>query len=313
MALDYTVLQAVTQEYIEPKLQDNIYNKTPVLKRLRTKVNKSQDGGEYIKVPIIYAEITSAGHYSGWSTLLTADNDTITAVRYDWGHVYANMAISQTDELKNSGKAQIISLLTAKAQQAEMQLSKTLTTDLFSTSSVTNGIQGFPLMVDDSASTDYAGINATDFSNWAASVDTSTNVLSLAALQNKFGDCSDGNEVPTLIISNQACFDAYWLLLEVKPEFRVQSENNSLKFQGADWIVDKACPGSGNGTTDNHIYFINENFITFYVHPRNNFRVSEWLKPINQQGRIARITFSGQLATNNRRRHGAFKNIDPAL
>jgi hypothetical protein len=58
---------------------------------------------------------------------------------------------------------------------------------------------------------------------------------------------------------------------------------------------------------------INENFIQFYCHPKDNFKVGKWQKPINQEGRIARITWTGQLATNNRRRHGKFTSLNPAL
>ena len=311
--MDYTAIQALTQEYIVPKLQDNIFNKTPVLQRLKAKITRKQDGGEYIKVPIIYDEATSAGWYSGNDVLLTADNDNISAVRYDWAHAYANISITHTDELTNSGKSQVISLLTSKAKIAEMTLSKKITTAIFSTSQVTDAITGFPLMVDDSTSTDYAGINASDFSNWAASVDDSSTTLTLRLLIGKFNDCSDGNEKTTLLVSNQECWEKYWQLLEAKPNFRTQSDNSTLKFMGADWVTDKAAPGSGGGTADNHIYFLNENFIQLYVHPRDDFKVGEYLKPVNQEVRISRILWTGQLTTDNRRRQGALKTINPSL
>jgi hypothetical protein len=168
-------------------------------------------------------------------------------------------------------------------------------------------------MVNDSSSVEYAGIDTADYSGWASSVDTTTNVMTLGALQGKMGDVSDGMERPNLIVSNQDCFDKLWQLYETKPEFRIQDENGALKFNGASWIVDKASNGTGAGTTDNHIYFLNTNFIQFYIHPQDAFKVGEWQKPINQEGRIARITFTGQLATNNRRRHGSFTAINPAL
>jgi hypothetical protein len=312
MALDYTQIQSITQEYIEPHLQDNIFDKTAVLNRLRNKMDKSQDGGEYIKVPILYAKKTSTGRYSSWGTLETAVNDSVNAVTYNWAHAYASMGISRTDELVNSGKSAIVKLITAEAKAAELTLADELTDDLFATSAVTNGIAGFPLMCH--TTTDYGGISSSDFSGWAASRDTTSTVMTLGAIQGKFGDVSDGNEVPTLMISNQDMFDKYWQLLEVKPEFRVQKNNYiGLKFNAADWVVDKGSNGSGSGTEDNYLYFLNENFIKLYVHPKDNFKVGQWQKPINQEGRIARVTWTGQLSTNNRRRHGIMTAIDPAL
>jgi len=313
MALDYTPIEATTQEYIVPYLRDNIFDSTPTLTRMKTKVNKSQDGGKFIEQPIIYASDASTGHYNGWGTVDTAETDTITGVTYNWAFAYCTMAISRTDELKNSGKSGIVNLLKAKTQIARDTLAKTLTTDLFSATSVTNGIQGFPLMLDDSSTVEYAGIDTADFSGWASSIDSTSTTLTPKLLQGKFGDCSDGNEVPTLMIMNQDLFDKVWALYEVKPEFRIQNENRTLKFQAADIIVDKASPGTGSGTEDNHISFINENFIEFYVHPRDNITVSKWREPINQMGRIAFVTWCGQLATSNRRRHGALEALDPAL
>jgi hypothetical protein len=313
MALLYSDIQAMTQEHIRPKLIDNIFNGAPILKRLRNKLNVTVDGGAYIKQDIIYAKKTSSGVYNGWGTILTAPNESITAVKYDWGHRYTSMGIPWTDELLNSGKAAVIKKLTTEAQIAELTLVADLTSDVFATSTVTSGIQGIPLMIDDSASTDYAGIDATDFAGWAASCDTSSTVMTIPLLQGKFGDCSDGEEVPTLIVSNQDNFDKYFAILESKPHFRVEDANGNLKFRNADWIVDKASPGSGSGTADNQIFFINEKFIEFYVHPLDNFKIWDWQTPINQIGKIAKITFTGQLATSNRRRHGKITTINPAL
>lgn len=311
MALDYTQLQSITQEHIEPVLQDNIFDKTPTLKRFKSKIDKSQNGGEYIKVPIIYAKKTSVGTYSGWGVLDTAVNDSLTAVSYNWGHYYCSMGINKTDELKNSGKSQIISLLSAERQTAELTLADEIATDFFASAAVTNGIGGLvPLC---HTTTDFGGISSSDFAGWAASRDASTTVMTIAALQGKFSDCSDGSETPTVMISNYDMFDKYYTLLEVKPEFRVQSENTNLKFQGADWITDKFATGTGSGTEDNHLFYLNENFLTLYMHPKDSFKVGEWLKPLNQEGRIARITSTMQFATNNRRRHGVFTTIDPAL
>jgi hypothetical protein len=311
MALDYSQLQSITQEFIVPKLVDNVFNKYSILERLRKRLNKVQDGGEYIKQPIIYAKKTSVGTYDGWDTVLTAVNDSLNAVTFNWGHYYCNMGISKTDELANYGKQKIISLLTAEGQVAELTLADTMTTDLFASGAVTNGFDGFVQMIGTTG--EFGGISSSDTSVWASSVDSSSTVMTLGALQGKFGDVTYGQETPTLIISNQDCFDKYWQLLEVKPEFRVQDKNGSLKFRSADWIVDKACGGTGSGTADNQILFINENFVEFYVHPADNFKVGDWMKPINQEGRICRITFTGQLGTSNRRMHGKFTTINPAL
>ena len=115
-----------------------------------------------------------------------------------------------------------------------------------------------------------------------------------------------------MIISNQDSADKIWEIIE--PKSRVMPANDeALVFKKAVWLVDAQAPGSGSGTEDNHIEFINENAITLYVHPKNNIVVSPWQKPLDQEGRIARVLVTLQLITDNRRRHGAFETIDPAL
>lgn len=312
MALLTDQLNTITQEEIRPMLIDNVFNSTPTLKYLKEKTKEYVGGGTYISQPIISAEKTSSGWYTGWNTLLTEDNDSITSVKYNWAHVYCSMSISKTDELKNAGKARVISLLTTQAKLAELTLAKKITTALFSTSSITDALQGFALMCDDSSSTEYAGIDSADVTTWAASKDTSTTVLTLGALNGKFGDVTDGSEMPNLIISAQDAQDKYWQLLETKPEFRVQDENGGLKFRGATWIVDKACTGTAS-TADNYIYFLNTNFIQLYLHPEDNFVTGPWQKPINQMGKISQISATLQLATSNRRRQGLMTTINPAL
>jgi hypothetical protein len=312
MALDYEQLDAITRDHVVPSLTDNIFDQTPVLQMLKGKA-KTISGGTGIRVPIEYATTTSTGWYTKFDTLLTEPNEVFTAVLYNWAHGYVNMTLAKTDLLANNGPEQIVSLLYSQKKNAEKTLAKTMTSALFSETSNSKAIQGIPLMVDDSASTDYAGINATDFSGWASSIDSSTTTMTIPVLQGKFGDCSDGNDVPTLIIMNQDNFDKYYELLEVKPDFRVQDKNNKLKFQGATIVVDKASNGTGSGTQDNHVTYLNENYITFFINKKNNFVVGKWQQPTNQEAIISRITWSGQLTTSNRRRHGALEAIDPAL
>ena len=134
MALLGNELQALTQEYVIPKIQDNLFDKTLTLKYLKEKVRENIDGGEYIKVPILYDDQASAGWYTGWQELSTNVNDVVTHVKYDWAHAYVNMGISKTDELKNAGKSKVVSMLVAQGQSAELTLAKNITTALFSTS-----------------------------------------------------------------------------------------------------------------------------------------------------------------------------------
>jgi hypothetical protein len=304
-------LNAITQTYISPKIADNIFTGYPVLEKLTKNLNVPQDGGSTIYQPIMHAKQTAVGKYSGFDTLMTDATEVATNVNFDWAHYYSNMSVSKTDKLLNSGKSQVISLLATQADSAIGSLRDTMTTDLYATSAVTGGIQGLPLLCH--TTTDFGGICSTDLAGWAASVDSSTTVLSIGSLINKFADCTYGSDVPVLIISNQSCFAKYFQLLEVRPEFKVQSKNGNLMFNGAEWIVDRNSNGTGRGTADSYVYLLNTKYIQFYLHPKNNFVTGEWQQPINQEALVSRITVSCQLGASQRRVHGLFTTINPAL
>lgn len=305
MAFDFTQLNAVTQDVIRPKLIDNIFTDYPLLARLKARENVNVDGGTQIQQPIIYAKKNSVGSYSGWDPVLTAVNDSLNAVFYTWGHYYCQMGIPWTDELANSGKSKIVSLLDSESKVAEMTLTDKIGSDLFAASLVnTNDVNPLTLMV--STTDEHGGISSSDWSGWASSVDTSTTVMTLGALKVGFGAVTYGNRKPTLIVTAQNLADKYWQLLEVKPEFRVQDANGNLKFEGATWLVDRNCTAA-------YLYMLNENFLEFYIHPQDNFKIWPWEKPSNQFGRTAQITASIQLGTSNRRMHKKFTALDYTL
>jgi hypothetical protein len=311
MALDYAQIDAVTNKVYIPKLVDNIFNTYPVLTWLRDRLDDSHDGGTSIVQPIMYAKNAQVTTYADYSTLTTTANDELTAVAFSWGHYAVPLTISRTDELKNSGTAKIVSLLSAKMQVAEKSLADKLTTDLFAASAVTGGLAGFPTLI--GSTTDCGGISSTDFAGWASSVDSTTAVLTIGAMIDKFNDCSDGTDTPTHILMNYDCMTKYYQLLEVKPEFRVQNnETGGLMFNGAKIMVDKGVGGSGAGTGDNQILFCNDKYLSLIVHPKDNFVARGWQDIPNQMVRLNVISWSGQLATSNRRRHGKFTAIDPA-
>lgn len=309
MALDYTVLQAVCTNIIEPKLQDNLFTSSALLNRLKKRVSKIEDGGLAIQQPIIYAESSSVGTFSGTSTILTDLADEINAVTFQWGHYYRTMGITYTDELANSGKTGVIKLVTKAAQIAEMSLFKKINTDLHGTTA-TNGVEGLENLC--KTTTDFGGISSSDASVWAASLDSSSTTLTVGLMQGKFGDVSDGEDKPDLLISNQDNFDKWYLINE--PKLRVgDNGTNALKFGGADYIVDASCPGTGSGTQDNHLYFLNTKYLTLYIHSKDNFKTHEWQKPLNQMVRETQITATLALGCSNRRRQGAITTLDPAL
>lgn len=303
MALTYDQITAITEKKFIPKMVDNIFNANVLLKRLKAK-EKLQSGGTKVLVPLAYAETSAAGWYQGAETLDTTDNDQITAAEFEWKQIYANISITRSDELKNSGDQAILNFVKNKVMIAEKTIRQKLSTGIYNTGTDAKQIQGLRLLM--SASNTYGGIDQSAQSWWQANVDTSTTTLTLSAMQAMYGDCGEGTDYPDLIVGDQDMFDRYHALLTPQQRFASEDEARggfkSLLFNGAPVVVD-ASASAGD------MYFLNMEFLDLYPHKDENFRMEPFMKPVNQNVKTGKIFWFGVMAASNARRFGILDAI----
>jgi hypothetical protein len=110
---------------------DNIFKDSAFLAALRLMdAVQKQNGGERIRVPLMYGDNSTIKSYSGYDTLDTTPQDGMTTAFYEWKEVGGTISISRKEERQNSGEAALISLLQSKIKQAEMTMRETLNTQL---------------------------------------------------------------------------------------------------------------------------------------------------------------------------------------
>jgi len=303
MALSWDQVSAITAKKFIPKMVDNIFDSNPTLKRLRDKSPKL-DGGTKIMVPLNYAQTTANGWFTGADTLNTSDSENISAAEYAWKQAYANITITRLDELKNSGETQILNLVKNKVQIAEKTLADTLGTAIYNAGSTAKAIVGLRAIID-SAST-VGGIDQSSYAWWQGQEDTSSTTLTMSVLQTQFTNATIGNDSPTLITGTRSNFDRYYNLLQPQQRFvDVESAKGgftSLMFNGAPFISDSHCPTA-------HIFMINEKYLDLYIHKDENFRFEPFIKPIDQNVKVAKVYFAGALASSNNRMHAKIEAI----
>lgn len=301
MALTYDQISAITEKKFVPKLYDNVFDSNPLLQRHKKKSYEKLDGGERILVPLNYAQTTASGWYSGNETLSTTDNEVITAAEYTWKQLYANITINRLDELKNSGDAQILSLVKNKVKIAEKTMEDKLATGLYSNGSDSKSIVGLRLIAA-SASSTVGGIAQGSYSWWQPQVDSSTTTLSVAAMQAVDNDCTVNNDTPTVIATTRTLYNSYYALLQPQQRFMdadsAKGGFKSLMFNGKPVLADSYCPA-------NHMFFINENYIHLFVHKQEDMRFEPFTKPINQNVKVAKVYWAGAYGSSNNRLHGA--------
>jgi hypothetical protein len=305
MALTYDQVTAITQKKFIPKMYDNIFDSNPLLQRAKKKGWYDKlDGGERIVVPLIYASVTASGWYSGAETLDTSDNQNISAAEYTWKQLYANITIRRDEELKNSGDSQILSLVKNKMKIAEKTMADTLGSGLYSDGSDSKAIVGLR----DIVATDQTvgGISQVTNSWWQGKVDSSTTVLSLAALQTQHTAATVDNDSPSIGICTRTIYDLYYNLLQPQQRF-VDSEVakggfTSLMFNGIPIVADSHCPA-------NHLFLLNEDYLHLWVHKDEDMRMEPFVKPINQNIKVAKIYFMGAMGSSNNRMHAKLSAI----
>lgn len=301
MALTYDQVTAITRKYFVPKMYDNIFDSNPLLKRAKSKFYEKVDGGERMIVPLNYAQTTSSGWYSGTETLNTSDNANITAAAYTWKQLYANIMIRRDEELKNSGKAQVLSLVKNKVKIAEKTMADTLGTGLYSDGTDAKSIVGLR----DIVATDQTvgGISQSSNSWWQAQVDSTTTTMTIGALQNQFTNASIDNDHPTVAVATRTLYDSYYSLLQPQQRF-IDSDTakggfQSLMFNGIPLISDSHCPAS-------HLFFLNEKYLHLFVHKQEDMRMEPFMKPTNQNVKLAKLYWFGAFGSSNNRLHAKF-------
>ncbi len=299
MALTWDQVSGITEKKFLPKLYDNVFYSSPLLKRLKEKAYKKLDGGTSIMVPLEYDDITSSGWYTGADTLSTSDNETMTAAEFTWKQLYANISITRRDELINSGDSQKVDLVKSKMKNAEKTMSSLLSAGIYNDGTTSNAIIGLRAII--GTGDTVGGISQTSYSWWQGQVDSSTTAFSLAALQTVYSNCTWNNESPSVIMATKANYNRYYAALQPQQRF-MDSETakggfSSLMFNGVPFIADDYAPTS-------HILLLNENYLHLCVHKDEDMRFSGFQKPDAQNIRLGQIFWMGAMASSNNRMHG---------
>lgn len=299
MALTYDQISGITQRKFIPKLYDNIFNSNPYMQRIRKRSYELVDGGISVMVPLNYATPTATGWYFGADTLNVNDNDQITSAEYTWKALYTNITILRTDELKNAGDEQMVSLVKSKVKIAEKNMEDQLGTGIFSNATNAKSIIG--LQYQSSTSNTIGGISQTSYSWWQPQVDTTTTTLSLSALQTNWNLCTIGSWSPTVAITTRSLFNSYYALLQPQQRFQDTSSAEggfqSLLFNGLPVLPDSHAPSS-------NWFFVNEDYQTMWAHRDEDMRFEPFAKPVNQNVRIAKIYWMGTFGPTNLRLQG---------
>ena len=304
------ILLSTTLKKYRKTLTDNIHKSNAVFYQLKANNGiREEDGGERIVEPLMYGKNSTARSYDGYESLDTTPQTGIDSAEFNWKQYSVSISISGKEERQNAGTSRIIGLLEAKTTQAEMSLTETLSAGLFSDGTGNGGknLTGFGAMVTNSGT--YGGINSS-LNTWGkAGVDSNSEALGLPKMRTAYNSSSvGGKDAPTLIVTTQALFESYEGLFTNTAisgggsHFSTPSEGKktmadggfqTLEFKGVPIVWDEQCP---SGT----MYFLNSKHMKLVMHKDANFKTTDFVKPENQDARVAQVLVMGNLTCNRR-------------
>lgn len=301
--------------------------------RANKRVRKS-DGGEYIEIPLEYAQGGTTTAISGMETLTFTQKEILTNAAYDWKYLFTTGVIDNKDILKCSGKAKKIASLTDTHVHNWM---KTMATDLntmllkASASVGTNDFHSIPQLIQDdpTAAGTIGGINQASAVNswWRNKLSDSAAstflglIKEITNLRNTIAGNMAGDK-PNLALTDQEVYElieAYYISKGTHT-FQNSEMSNLLdaevgRIKGMDLLWDESVPES-TASTKGRMYLINTDYLQVTVHEKRSFELSDpidMMVATQQDATGWTIALMGNLTMSNRSKHGVLFDIDKSI
>lgn len=309
----FTELVSTTFRNHRKEIKDNLSNRNALLKYMMKRGNtRKEDGGLTIVTPLDYNSNGTYQRYSDWDTLDISQSDVISAAEYQWRQIALNVVSSGRELRINSGESRIINLATARIKNALRTFNNNFSSDLYSSGSLTNQINGLQALIADVNTNTVGGIDANTFTFWRNTVyDASVNGVTPSATTIENGlmlplwlSLDRGpDDQPDLIVSSNDYYQFFEgsqvSLKRYADEQKAQAGFVTLKYKNADVLFD-----GNSGIPTSHMYFINTNYFELVVHQDADLEIMEDMRPINQDGSVIPILWMGNLVCSNRKLQG---------
>lgn len=314
------ILASWLQE-IPSQMYNQISKSSPLMYMLMRKKKTWDQGGDTIKPHLKTARSTSNGSYRGYDTLDITPQNTRQSATFNMKQYYGNLIISGYEELGDKGKNAIFKQLAIATDDAKDDLLDKFNQDIFGTGAGNGGknILGLQAAIDDGTVVGtYASIDRSTNPWWRSYANNTTGTLNTAKMRSAVTRASLGggkggmDKAPDFIVTDPATWEIYANMVDGKttiqqPLGKVGEEFanlgfTSVSFQGIPVVYDEYCPV---GT----MYFINSNFLQFWVKPGRDFTPSEMVKPANMDAKVGQIFWAGELINTAPRKHAVLRGI----
>lgn len=304
-----TDIVATTIESRSKKLADNVTKNNALLARLNQRGNiRTVSGGSLIFEELTFAENGNVGWYSGYDLLPVAAQDVISSAQYDFKQAACPVIISGLDQLKNSGKEQMIDLLEGRIKVAESSMMNLLAQGVYSDGTAAGGKQvaGLNAAVPVNPLVGvYGGIDRGTWTFWRSQSTTLGAAATAATIQGSFNtmwaSLVRGMDRPDLIVVDNFMWGVYMASLQAQQRFTGTETAKlgfpTIQYMDADVVLDG---GIGGFAVTRTAYFLNTKYLFWRPHAdRNMVPLSPDRRyAINQDAQVQILGWAGNLTAS---------------
>lgn len=311
-------LLATTLDTWRKTLADQTIKKSSVLAALELKTKVTEQGGNTIRQPLMYALNDTVKFYSGYDLFDTTPQGGLGYAEFPWKQIAGTVTISGEERRKNNGPAAFISLLNTKFKQLEASFIRKFNEALFDTAPTAKAFNSLVELVGNTnpARGNLGGIDATTETWWSSIVEAGpvdlTTTAGVKQLNNVANRLWVNGSMPDFEFTTQANYEAYEALATEKIRF-TDTRMADLGFQAiahktAEVVFDPFVPAPG-GSGGGYWYFINSDFIEMVRHSQAWMTRLDTQRPYNQDAFTTPIICMGNLVTSMRRAHAVVTEV----
>lgn len=319
-----TTLVSALQKYLKetPVTQD--FTRLTALSMLEKK-SKAMDAPSYWRVPVKNIGSPLGGPFEGAGTTATTGFDDITHASFRRAQYAHPVVLLRTDEWDTNSEVALFKAGVQKVESARQMLRKDVSTDLLSTSAVTNGVQGIPLAAEEApgSSGAYGGLDGATETYWKNKTDATNPAFStagMAAFESMFRQLAsvegrEGNPFDWILVST-AVFGYLQTAARTFLSLNAPATGGAGKRAGEMGFPTMSFHGKpivfDPGLTAGYAYFWADDAAYLVTQPGVDFTMPyEWvsLAPAGQHGLINHVYWRGQLVVEQRAALGQISTI----
>lgn len=329
---------STTYDYYRPTLVDNIFKANPLYFKLMQREREYQDGGASMIFPIMYGKNNTFKWYEDDEQIDLSVQEGITVAKVGWAQAAVSVSFTRKQRRMNSGRHQIINLITAKLNQGEMTLQEEFNNQLYSTgryndvaavTAASKAMCGLGAIVSETpdsyavggidSSTDTwwrnkVGDDAGSALTWIDDSDAPTLATGPVAMRELYAWCSKGTGgPPDFGFASLAGYNGYESYMSTRQIYRdpemAKMGFDNVRFRNMTLFWDEAYTTNSitaaNGLlTYAGMMFLNTKFLHFKTDSQTDFIRTEFQRPVDQDTEACLILWMGNLMTSKRSKHG---------